>query len=180
MDVVYFYGGWWPLVRILVVGTLAYVSLVILLRISGARALSQLNAFDFIITIALGASFGRLLTARTVALAEALTVFALLVGLQALIAWWRARSTRFTRIVSSPPVLLYLRGEFFDDRLEATRLRRGALEAALRQRGLGTFDAVEAIVLETDGTFSIIESDKSGDLEALGEVLLEEASKSSR
>jgi len=48
--VVFFYGGIEPLIRIVVVGTLAYASLLILLRISGKRALAQLNAFDFVIT----------------------------------------------------------------------------------------------------------------------------------
>lgn len=67
----FFFNGWQPIVRIVVVGTLGYVTLILLLRVSGKRTLAQLNSFDFIITVALGASFGRILTARTVALAEA-------------------------------------------------------------------------------------------------------------
>ena len=48
-NVVFLYGGIEPLVRIVVVGTLAYFSLIILLRILGKRTLAQLNSFDFVI-----------------------------------------------------------------------------------------------------------------------------------
>ncbi len=49
-----FYHGHEPIIRVLVVGVLAYIALVFLLRISGSRTLSKMNAFDFIVTIALG------------------------------------------------------------------------------------------------------------------------------
>jgi len=38
------FDGWAPVVRTLVLGTLAYVSLVFLLRVSGKRTLSKMNA----------------------------------------------------------------------------------------------------------------------------------------
>ncbi|MES1026405.1 hypothetical protein ABN584_26250 [Gloeocapsa sp. BRSZ] len=83
----FFYGGVEPLIRIVVVGTLAYFSLLILLRISGKRTLAQLNAFDFVITIAIGSTFGRLITAKSVSLAESITAFFTLIFLQYLVSW---------------------------------------------------------------------------------------------
>jgi hypothetical protein len=41
-----FYNGWEGLARTLVVGVLAYASLIVALRCSGKRTLSQMNAFD--------------------------------------------------------------------------------------------------------------------------------------
>lgn len=52
------FNSWSDLGRVLVLGVLGYISLVLLLRISGNRTLSKLNAFDFIVTIALGSTFG--------------------------------------------------------------------------------------------------------------------------
>ena len=49
-----FFDGIQPLIRTLVVGVLAYIFLIIVLRISGKRTLSKINAFDFVVTIALG------------------------------------------------------------------------------------------------------------------------------
>ncbi len=45
-----FFNGWESLLRTLVVGVLAYISLVLSLRISGKRTLAKMNAFDLIVT----------------------------------------------------------------------------------------------------------------------------------
>ena len=49
-----FFNDWYGLERILIVSFLAYVALIICLRISGKRTLAKWNAFDFVVTIALG------------------------------------------------------------------------------------------------------------------------------
>ncbi|MFC7216178.1 hypothetical protein ACFQO4_19125 [Saliphagus sp. GCM10025334] len=41
-----------------------------------------MNAFDFIVTVAIDSVFGQALTAKSVALAEALVAFGLLVAIQ--------------------------------------------------------------------------------------------------
>lgn len=64
-----------------------FLALILILRISGSRSLASMNAFDFIITIAIGAAFGRSLTAKKVALAEAVIAFILLITLQMCVAW---------------------------------------------------------------------------------------------
>lgn len=166
-DVTFFFGGWAPIARIMVVGTLAYAALVLLLRVSGKRTLAQMNAFDFLITVALGASFGRVLTARSVALAEAVTAFSLLVLLQYAVAWLRVRSRRFAHLVTSPPTLLYFNGRILHDALKRERLTAAELNAAVRQQGLGSLDEAEAVVLESFGKFAVIKVDKAGDRSAL-------------
>lgn len=45
--------------RVLVVGPLAYFWWVATVRLSGKRTLAQLNAFDFIVTVALGSTWRR-------------------------------------------------------------------------------------------------------------------------
>ncbi len=41
-----FFDSWAGLLRVLVVGPLAYAALVLLLRVTGKRTLSKMNAFD--------------------------------------------------------------------------------------------------------------------------------------
>ena len=166
-SVTFFFGGWEPVARILVVGTLAYVALVLLLRISGKRTLVQMNAFDFIITVAIGASFGRILTAQSVALIEALTAFGLLVTLQYLVAWLQIRSRSFASMVTASPVLLFYQGRLLHDALRRERIIEAELETAIREYGLGAFSEVEAIVLESDGRFAVIKAASAGDGSAL-------------
>ena len=56
-----FFDTWYQVVRILIVGTLGYIGLLVLHRISGKRTLSKLNAFDFIVTVAFGSTLATLL-----------------------------------------------------------------------------------------------------------------------
>ena len=65
------------LLRTAVVGVLAYVGLLLLLRISGKRTLSKMNAFDLVVTIALGSTLATILLNKEVALAEGMLALAI-------------------------------------------------------------------------------------------------------
>ena len=166
-NVNFFFDGWEPVARILVVGTVAYTALVLLLRVSGKRTLTQMNGFDFIITVALGATFGRMLTARDIPLIEAVTAFVLLMALQYAAGRMVVRYPRFARVVTAPPVVLYHQGVFRDDAMEREHFTKAELRTALRERGLGSFEHVAAIVLESDGQLAVIEESQIGDGSAL-------------
>lgn len=169
-DVTFFFGGWAPVLRILVVGTLAYTALVLLLRVTGKRTLAQMNAFDFVITVALGASFGRILTARDVALTEAITAFGLLVVLQFAVAWLQVRSRGFANVVTAPPTLLYFQGRVLHHALRRERLTEAELQTAVREHGVGSLDQVEAVVLESDGRFAVVKAGQVGNGAALDDI----------
>jgi uncharacterized membrane protein YcaP (DUF421 family) len=171
-DVVFFFSGWEPLLRILVIGILTYMALVLVLRISGSRSLASMNAFDFIVTVAIGAVFGRALTAKTVALAEVLTALILLVALQFAVAWLQTRWTFFMGVLTNPPALLYHRGQFLRDAMRRERVTEAEIEAAVRKKELGSMAEVEAVVLESSGEFSVIAS--LGDGSALGKSIQDE------
>ena len=82
-----FFHDWASLGRIVLVGGLTYVALVLLLRISGKRTLSKMNAFDLVVTIAIGSTLATVLLSRDVALAEGVVAFAVLIGFQFVITW---------------------------------------------------------------------------------------------
>lgn len=74
------FDGWYGIARVLVIGSAAYVALIALLRISGKRTLSKLNAFDLVVTVALGSTLATILLSKDVALAEGIAAFVVLVG----------------------------------------------------------------------------------------------------
>jgi uncharacterized membrane protein YcaP (DUF421 family) len=151
-----FFQGWFGLWRVLVVGTLAYIALVLLLRISGKRTLAKFNAFDFVVTVALGSTLATILLNNSIALAEGVLALALLIGLQYAISWLSVRSEWFQNLIKSEPTLLVHRGRFLEGALRSQRLSREEVLAALRADGHARLEDVGAIVLETDGTISII------------------------
>lgn len=155
-----FFDGWSGLIRVLVVGTLAYAWLVILLRVSGKRTLSKLNAFDLVVTVALGSTLSTVLLSNDIPLAEGALALALLVLLQFAIAWLSVRSERFESLVKAQPTLLFHRGRFLNESMRAQRITREEVLAALRSSGVAETSVVGAVVLETDGSLSVLSDGK--------------------
>jgi uncharacterized membrane protein YcaP (DUF421 family) len=151
-----FFDSWTGLGRVLAVGTLAYISLVLILRISGKRTLTKLNAFDLVVTVALGSTLATVLLSKSVALAEGILAMALLVFLQFVITWFSVRSPRFQDLVKSEPTLIMRQGQFLDGALRAQRITREEVIAALRSNGVADAADATAVVLETDGSITVI------------------------
>ncbi|MDX2147195.1 MAG: DUF421 domain-containing protein [Planctomycetota bacterium] len=107
-----FFDSWSGLARVVLVGVPAYAALVVFIRLSGKRTLAKMNAFDLVVTVALGSTLASILTSTEVALAEGLVALALLVLLQLLVAWGAGRSSRFEALVKASPVMLFYRGDF--------------------------------------------------------------------
>ncbi len=150
-----FFDDWAGLVRVLVVGTSAYVALVALLRVSGKRTLAKLNAFDFVVTVALGSTLATVLLSSSVALLEGITALATLVALQYAVAWSSTRSRLVERLVKSEPTLLYRDG-FLHDAMRRERVTADELSQAVRSQGHDDLETISVIVLETDGSLSIL------------------------
>lgn len=151
-----FFDGWGDLVRLLVVGTCAYIGLIVILRATGKRTLSKMNAFDLVITVALGSTLSSALLSQDVSLSEGLLAFALLCALQFVVTFFSVRSDRIQGFVKAEPSLLYFKGQFLDRHLKRERVTREEVLATIRSDGHGTLRDVEAVVLETDGSFSVI------------------------
>ncbi|HEX2257116.1 MAG TPA: YetF domain-containing protein [Afifellaceae bacterium] len=150
------FDSWSELARVLIVGTLAYGGLVALLRVTGKRTLSKMNAFDFVVTVALGSTLATILLSRDTALADGMVALALLILLQLGVAWLSARSRGFRRLVKSEPRLLFAGGRMLQEALLDERVAPEEVWAAIRATGHADLDEVEAVVLETDGTFSVL------------------------
>lgn len=140
----------------MLVGVLAYVVLVVLLRVSGKRTLSKMNAFDLVVTVALGSTLATILLSKDVALAEGVVAYMVPIGLQFIIAWLSVRSSTVNHLVKSEPRLLMYHGEWSRDAMQAERVVEAEVLAAVRQQGIASLDAVEAVVLENDSSLTVI------------------------
>lgn len=144
------------LLRIVLVGTSTYVGLVVLLRVSGKRTLAQMNAFDFVVTIALGSILAATLLDRSVSWAEGMAALLLLVLLQLLLTTLSVRSARFRALVASEPALLVHDGKALPEAMRRERVTREELLHALRDAGLDNPESARSVVLEADGRFSVV------------------------
>lgn len=158
------------LLRTVVVGMFAYAGLILTLRISGKRTLSKMNAFDLVVTVSLGSILATALLSKQTALAEVLTAFATLIGLQFIVAWLSARYRQFGNFVKAQPRMLLYRGKFLHEAMLRERVTEGEVLSAIRAQGVARIEDVEAVVLETDGSFTAIGAPPEGKSSSLTDV----------
>lgn len=150
------FDSWSDTVRVALIGPLAYGSLVLFLRLSGKRTLAKLNAFDFVVTVAIGSTLATVLLSPDVSFAEGALGLGLLVALQYVVATTSRRFPAVRRLVKSEPQVVMRDGALLHDVLRKERLNVEEVHQALRQSGIADTAGVAAVVLETDGSLSIL------------------------
>jgi uncharacterized membrane protein YcaP (DUF421 family) len=158
------------LLRVLVIGILGYFALIFWLRISGKRTLSQWNAFDAVVTFALGSMLATATLSPTTTFAQGAVAFGLFVGLQLLITWLAVRFALVRRLIKARPTLIVRDGEILHAVLKRERVTEGEVLAALRDKGLYAVGQAYAVVLETSGNFSVIPKPLKTEPTALADV----------
>lgn len=161
------FDSWSDLSRVVLVGAAAYLFLVVVLRVSGKRTLSQLNAFDFIVTVAIGSTLATILLSSDVSWSEGALALALLAALQLFVAWASSRWGFLRRAVTAQPAWIVRDGAIVEGSLRRNRLTESQVMQAIRSGGYGDIALVGAVVLEPNGTLSVIGSDSLGDASAL-------------
>lgn len=139
-----------------IVGSIGYVLIIFLLRVSGKRTLSKWNSFDFVVTIAFGSILASMLLSESTSLVQAILGFGLLVLYQFLITWVAARSALVQKLIKARPTLIFYEGQFLQPLLTRERVSEGEVLATIRNQGIGNLNQVSAVILETDGSFSVI------------------------
>ncbi|SCF28112.1 DUF421 domain-containing protein [Micromonospora saelicesensis] len=158
------------LLRLTLIAILTYPALVALLRVSGKRTLSKLNAFDLVVTVALGSTLATILLSRSVSLVEGLLALSLLVALQYGAAFLAVRWPPSQRLLKSAPTMLMRDGVLRHDVMRRMRISDSEIRQAARSQGHGDLSHLAAIVLETDGSLSVIGRESCGDGSALTDV----------
>jgi len=156
------FNSWNAVLRTVVMGVLAYVALVSLLRVSGKRTLSKMNAFDLVVTVALGSIMATILLSQDVALVQGIAAFAVLILLQLFVTWLSVRLPAVRKVVKAEPTLLFYRGQFLSGAMTRQRVLEAEVWAAIRESGIASIDGVHGVVLETDGTFSVVQPPGDG------------------
>ncbi len=162
LDTVLF-DGWKSVLRVVIMCLLAYPFLIVLLRLFGKRSITKVNIFDFIITVTYGATLSSIITSDKVSFADGAAVLFMLTLLQYIVTKLAVKSSKFSNFIKATPTFLYHKDKFNEELLLKQRLRKEDLRGKLRQEGLSSFEKVEAIVLEGDGSISVI---KKADVES--------------
>lgn len=161
---------WSDVVRVLAVGTAAYLTLVAVLRLSGKRTLAKLNAFDFVVTVALGSTLATILLSSTVSWAEGAAALLALAGLQFIVALGASHLPAVRSVFTARPTLLVRDGVLMTEDMRRQRVGVAEIRQAVRTSGYADLSRIGAVVLETDGSLSVISRGEVGTGWALDDV----------
>jgi len=166
----FFFHDWTELLRTAAGTTLTYVFLIFMLRIAGQRTLAKWYAFDLIVTVALGSTFANGILFKSISIAQALVDFVILVGLQFSIAWANVRVPHIRGVVNPPPKVALVNGEYRREMMKRNRVAEADVRSAARSHGESQVENIGAVILEPDGTFSVIKELIGSTMSALKDV----------
>lgn len=155
-----FFESWQEIWRILISAPIMYTAIVIFVRISGKRSTSQMNNFDWIVTVAMGSIASASIVAKDVTIADGLAAIAILLLLQFILTKVSVYSDTFAKLVRAEPTIVFFQGEFQTAAMQRERITRAEILAALRENGVQNLDVVEAVVLESDAKLSVLRHEK--------------------
>lgn len=140
------------------IGSLSYLVVIALIRVTGKRTLSKWNAFDFVVTVAYGSILATMVLSTETSLLQGALGIGVLLALQFLLTWLAVRTDIVQKLIKGEPQLLLFEGQLLTDALKRERVTEGEVKAAVRAEGCSALEAIHAVVLETDGSFSVIET----------------------
>jgi len=129
----------------------------------GHRTLSKMNPGDFIVTVAIGSVTADLILLREISLAQGLTALTILLGIQFITEWATTRSPHLRELADGKPVLLAHGGRLLQENMQRQNIHEEDIFTAAREHGIGRMADLHAVVLEIDGSFSVIAVKDAGD-----------------
>jgi uncharacterized membrane protein YcaP (DUF421 family) len=148
---------WWEFIAR---AAIVYAALMVMVRVSGKRTISQYTAFDLLVVMLLSESVSNSLSGDDQSITGGLILAATLVSFNLVLAIASSRSRRIEKITEGAPVLVGRDGQIFEDVLKRERVGIGELEKALRENDCEVSDLRFAF-LESDGTLSIQKKSES-------------------
>jgi uncharacterized membrane protein YcaP (DUF421 family) len=151
-----FFSGWDSLARVVLVGVPLYFLLLVMLRWFGKHALAKSNAYGLVVTVSLGSAVASAVLTKEVSLADAVVAIGLLLALQYALELVGSRRASASRFLDQSPALLLREGRLLPEAMRRERVAEAEVLAAIRKHGIGCIEQVGAVVLEEDGSFSVI------------------------
>lgn len=142
--------------RIVLTSVMVYVLIVLVTKVSGKRSTSQLNNFDWVVTVMIGSLGASTILLKDVPFIEGVSSILVLYLLQFLVTKYASVSPQFSNFILSEPRIVFYQGQFLPDAMRSERLTRQEIECAMRSQGINCFDDVEAVVFESDAKLTII------------------------
>lgn len=146
--------GWTALKTLLL-----FAVAIIGLRLSGRRMLAQLNVFDFVVAVAVGAIVGRTATSSTTSFATGAVALITLLVVHRIVAELHRRGW-LGGLLTRKPLILLARGRLQEAALRAAGLAHRDVYRLLRQAGEADVQALQYVLFEDGGQITVARAGK--------------------
>lgn len=143
---------WWEFI---VRGTIVYLALLVIVRMSGKRTIGQFTPFDLLVVMLLSEAVSSSMVGGDESVIGGLIVVITMVLLNVAIAYIASRNQRFENLIEGTEVLLGRDGKVFSDALKANRIGRNEVERALNAADM-KLEEMAFMILEADGTINVV------------------------
>jgi uncharacterized membrane protein YcaP (DUF421 family) len=143
---------WWEFIAR---GAIVYLALLVMVRLSGRRTISQLTPFDLLVVMLLSEAVSNGLSGGDNSVSGGLTIAATLIVLNASIGWLSAYSKKMESLFDGNALLIGRDGVFFDKVVKHNRVGESDIEQALREADCARHE-MQCAFLEVDGSITIM------------------------
>ena len=166
-----FFGDQESLLRIIITAPIIYFLIILNIKIMGKRTTSQLNSFDWLVTVAMGSIVASVVMQKDTPLLNAVLAIIFLMGLQYLITKLMFHFPFWKRMVRSEPRVLLYQGKFLLDNMQKERIVKSEILAAAREKGFADLQEIYSVVMETDASLSVIKKKENSEVSTLEDVI---------
>ncbi|HZV22140.1 MAG TPA: YetF domain-containing protein [Luteimonas sp.] len=150
---------WWHFALRAVV---IYAMVMVMIRVSGKRAVGQFTPFDLVLLILIGNAVQNGLNGGDNSITGAVILAGCLIALNYAVAFLTSRFQRVEHIVEGVPKVIARDGVIFHDQLRRELVSLDDFHEALRMNNLADCDDVALALLETNGSISVVPKEAGG------------------
>lgn len=138
-------------------GAAIYFFLMVIFRLSGKRALSQVTTFDFVLLLIISETTQQGLLGDDFSITNACLLITTLVGLDVGLSLLKRTWPRLDRVIEGVPLVILENGRPIRAYMEKARVdEEDILHAARELQGLERMDQIKYAILERNGGITII------------------------
>ncbi|MEZ2224045.1 DUF421 domain-containing protein [Rhizobium sp. RCC_161_2] len=138
-------------------GLAIYLTLLIIIRLSGRRTLAQMTPFDLVIVLVISETTQQAMLGDDFSITNAVLLILTLFTTDIVLSYIKRWSPRTARVVDGTPTILVIDGVYDEKALRGCRLQKDdVMEAARAKDGIETVKDIKFAILETSGNISII------------------------
>ena len=135
---------------------IVYVVLVVGLRLLGKRELGQMSVYDLVLIVILGNAVQNAMINNDNTLGGGVAAAFVLLLANRVLNVMIVRSPKVERALVGEPVLIVSDGVVLQGAMDRQGITRDQLEAALREHGYDSLDGIHSVILEVDGSMSVV------------------------